>query len=203
MITFKPSAEDIRVAAQTVANDAALAAWLGKACSYHPRDVPDHIRPPTNAMRSHAERVLFVTEPLPYGVTYGGYLAAGSDRDGDRPRITTFTGETLATVTFLRSWRVRSGLTDSRGSFHAIGIDGRAYHGRHNGVGVYCTLRLNKHQGPRKGKYMGHRVKAHHPRGGFYEGTIVKVEREEGRGLVLTLDSGATIVPSDILEWQS
>ncbi len=47
---------------------------------------------------------------------------------------------------------------------------------------------------------IGFRVKAHHPRGGHYTGVVVKAAREEGRGIVLTLDSGASIVPRDVVE---
>lgn len=49
-------------------------------------------------------------------------------------------------------------------------------------------------------KWIGFRVKAHHPRGGHYTGVVVKAATEEGRGLVLTLDTGSSIVPRDVVE---
>ena len=64
-----------------------------------------------------------------------------------RYRITTWMGDTLADVISIKSHRVHRGyLTDTRGSFWARGIDGRIYHGRHNGAGIYCRMRLAKAQ---------------------------------------------------------
>jgi hypothetical protein len=47
---------------------------------------------------------------------------------------------------------------------------------------------------------IGFRVKAHHPRGGHYTGVVVKAATEQGRGMMLTLDNGASIVERDICE---
>lgn len=49
-------------------------------------------------------------------------------------------------------------------------------------------------------KWIGCRVKAHHPRGGYSIGVVLRAGREEGRGVVLTLDSGASIIVRDIVE---
>lgn len=50
-------------------------------------------------------------------------------------------------------------------------------------------------------KLVGVSVKAHHPRGGHIAGVVIKAEHEEGRGLVLTLSGGYSIVEQDIV-WQ-
>lgn len=47
---------------------------------------------------------------------------------------------------------------------------------------------------------IGFRVKTNHPRGGHNTGVVIKAQHEQGRGMVLTLDSGASIVPTDIIE---
>jgi hypothetical protein len=47
---------------------------------------------------------------------------------------------------------------------------------------------------------IGFRVKAHHARGGHHTGVIIKAQHEQGRGMVLTLDSGVSIVPADVVE---
>lgn len=46
---------------------------------------------------------------------------------------------------------------------------------------------------------IGHKVTAHHPRGGHIVGVVLKVEREEGRGMVATLDTGYSIGTGDVL----
>jgi hypothetical protein len=49
--------------------------------------------------------------------------------------------------------------------------------------------------------WVGKRVTAHHPRGvPHITGVVVKAAAEEGRGLVLTLNTGASIVPRDVIE---
>ena len=47
---------------------------------------------------------------------------------------------------------------------------------------------------------IGFRVKAYRPRGGRYIGVVVKAAKEEGRGMVLTLDNGASISVHDVVE---
>lgn len=142
METFKPTPNDIARAASIRAREAAFNKWLASRNSWHPEDVPAYLMPElTNEERGFAERVTFCTEPLAYGQTYGAYLS------DDRKHITTWVGETLATVTAERHRRVyNTYTTNERGSFHAVGIDGRHYHGRHNGTGCHCTMRLDKHQ---------------------------------------------------------
>lgn len=129
---FAPSLEDTRVAADTQRRAAAVREWLGKACSYSPRELPDHIRPPSNALLSHMERVLFVTDTDYRSRERSGYPAYMSK---GQTLVTTWTGETLATVTRLRN-----------GAFRAFGIDGRRYYGRSNGGGMHCRMRLSKGQ---------------------------------------------------------
>lgn len=138
---FVPSAEDKLLADTTEQRAKALRQWMHSLnrSSYDPAELPSHISQPSNELLSHAERVRFVTEPLAYGKTYVAYFNA--------PHITTWTGETLALCYTWDARKVRdSYVTNERGSFWAKGIDGRIYYGRHNGKGMYCTMRLAKHQ---------------------------------------------------------
>lgn len=48
-------------------------------------------------------------------------------------------------------------------------------------------------------KLIGHKVTANHPRGGHIVGVVLKVEREEGRGEVATLDNGHSIGTGDVV----
>jgi hypothetical protein len=52
----------------------------------------------------------------------------------------------LAVVTRITSFNAVCFGRDAgmKGSFWAIGIDGRTYYGRHNGRGMYCSMRLAK-----------------------------------------------------------
>lgn len=95
-----------------------------------------------NRAQSAKEVERFRSQPIT--ASYPAYLTR--DASGSY-RITTWMGDTLATVTHIRTRPVRgSWLTNERGSFWARGIDGRTYHGRHNGAGVYCRIRPAKHQ---------------------------------------------------------
>jgi hypothetical protein len=122
--------------------DGLLRAWMRRTKqgnSYRPEDVPAYIDRPTNEQRGVAELIEFCARPLPYGKTYAAYLTR--DATANPPwRITTWMGNTLATVTTIK--RAYS----ERGSFWARGVDGRLYHGRHNGSGMWCTMRLAKDQ---------------------------------------------------------
>lgn len=130
--TFTPSPEDLRVAADTESRNAVLRQWMGKRHSYHPRELPDYVRPPSNQLLSHWERVRFVTAPPE---KYTAYLSS------DKKHITTWTGEPLGTVLNITSRSVRGNFMSSeRGTFRAIGINGKRYVGKHHGVGMYCTL---------------------------------------------------------------
>jgi hypothetical protein len=105
-----------------------------------------------NAETSRREVSKFISRPLPVGQSYLAYLVCDAavpliaERIG-RYRITTWTGETLARVTAIKSRRNRRGyMTDTIGSFWARGIDGRVYYGTHNGAGMYCRMRVSKNQ---------------------------------------------------------
>lgn len=133
--------------------DAMLHAWLkttGRvdkkgASSYDPADLPAYLTGgylPTNEDRSRAEVILFKANPLPHGQTYFAYLA-GNETDGWY--VSTFTGEMLARITKLTRRVVsNSWMTNCRGSFWAVGVDGRLYRGHHNGLGMYLHMRLAK-----------------------------------------------------------
>jgi hypothetical protein len=120
----------------------------------YPSDTAFAVKAPTNEERSRAECIEFRANPLPYGQSYTAYLTKakphgwplGKGLHGEY-KITTFTGDTLAFVTRITTRKVRGGyLTNEKGSFWARGIDGRTYHGRHNGSGIYCRMRLAKNQ---------------------------------------------------------
>lgn len=154
---MEPTAQDIAFAADVRRRDAALHAWMGKRNSYHPDEVPETLKPlPTDEERSRAEVIEFLAQPLEYGKSYGAYLKdcgkvqhPACIEKRQVWKITTFTGDTLAFVTRIKSSRQlfkRNTFSDQRGSFWARGIDGRLYYGRHNGAGMYCTLRLAKVQ---------------------------------------------------------
>ena len=123
----KVNEADLAYAAEVPRRDAALDIWRDGRCSYHPSELPDYIDAPTNDERSACEVIEFLANPLPLAQTYTAYMSA------DCKRVTTFTGETLA-------HSVRP--TGPRG-FRAIGIDGRDYHGRYNGPGMWLRLRLS------------------------------------------------------------
>lgn len=94
-----------------------------------------------NHVRSQLEVSLFHSNPLPLGAVKYGYLSES------RNVITTWMGDTLASVTRRKQWKSsRGGYSSERGSFWAIGVDGRTYYGRDNGPGMSCTLRLSKNQ---------------------------------------------------------
>lgn len=144
--------------------DAMIRAWAKRtgrmtrsgAFSYKPEDLPPGYDEPTNAERSRAEVIEFALRPLPPGESYGAYLSAPKPEhvgianacglSTGKGVITTFMGEPLAFVTKVTSYNaVRFGRdAGMNGSFWAIGIDGRTYYGRHNGRGMYCSMRLAK-----------------------------------------------------------
>lgn len=95
-----------------------------------------------NRAQSAREVELFKSKPI--AASYPAYLTRD---DSGTYRITTWIGDTLAVVTSIVSRKDRrSWTTDTRGSFWAKGIDGRIYHGRHNGVGMWCRIRPAKRQ---------------------------------------------------------
>jgi len=154
------SHSDIVFAFQVRYRDAMLRAWarrtgkIGKRgwMSYRPEDVPAYINAPTNEERGRAEAIEFRSKPLAHGQVYRAYLHCDAPRgDSSYPRayrITTWMGDTLATVTEYRisTTRAPGYVSNIRGSYWARGIDGRLYYGRHCGAGISCTMRLAKRQ---------------------------------------------------------
>lgn len=61
----------------------------------------------------------------------------------DGKRVTTWMGETLATITSMGK-PYRSNLGSVCTPFRAKGIDGREHYGRHNGPGMHLRLRAAK-----------------------------------------------------------
>ena len=128
------------------------------AISYKAEDIPAEIDAPSNDDRSRAEVILFRMQPLAHGASYGAYLShmkpeheAQAYQLLGTPKvphgiIATFTGEPLAFVTRITSYNAVCFGRDAgmKGSFWAIGIDGRQYYGRHNGRGMFCRMRLAK-----------------------------------------------------------
>jgi hypothetical protein len=145
------TAAEIAFAHSVRYRDGMLHAWLRRTgretprggASYRPEEVPVYIDVPTNAERSRAEVIEFRARPLQLGERYVAYLT-GDPQAGYR--ISTWMGETLAIVTHITHWKRGTGFRACRGSFWARGIDGRLYHGRHNGGGLYCSLYLAKRQ---------------------------------------------------------
>jgi hypothetical protein len=154
------TAAEIAFAHSVRYRDAMLRAWLRRTgretkqgASWKPEDVPVYIDVPTNEERSRAEVIEFRARPLQPGERYGAYLTGGPQSGYF---ISTWMGETLATVTHItHRTRRASAFADDRGSFWARGIDGRLYHGRHNGSGLYCSLYLATDQRARKGDRHG------------------------------------------------
>lgn len=94
-----------------------------------------------NHVRSQLEVSLFHSDPLPHGASYRAYLSEG------RNVITTWMGDKLASVTRRKQWKALHGMySRERGSFWAMGIDGRTYYGRDSGPDMLCTLRLSRKQ---------------------------------------------------------
>lgn len=124
--------EEKAFCADVRARDAQLHAWMGKRNSYRVEELPADIRPPTNEERGRCELLEFesATDPGPYFA----YLS------NDRKRITTFMGDTIATIVHIgATWRGPFG--NEWTAFRAAGIDGRIWHGRHNGPGMYLRMR--------------------------------------------------------------
>jgi len=124
---------------------------------YKPEECPHDI--PTNDERGLAEAIRFRLQPLKHGQNYLAYLAAPKPEHAaavykltgvaaSRGAITTWNGELLAVVTRITSYNAVCFGRDAgvKGSFWAIGIDGRTYYGRHNGRCMYCRMRLAKWQ---------------------------------------------------------
>lgn len=122
--------DDLAFAHAVRYRDAMLNAWAAreKRHGYKREDLPAYLAGdwmPNNTDRSRAEIIEFKLRPLAYGESYLAYLSS------DQKTVTTFCGDVLAHITNLRPR-----------SFWARGIDGRRYHGRHNGPGWYLRMRL-------------------------------------------------------------
>ena len=140
---MKPTQSQLTFAHSVRYRDAMLHAWMkrtNQGNSYYIDDVPQYIDVPTNDARGIAGTIRFCARPLKRGAAYGAYLTRDAEPriedSGHSPlrhRITTWTGNTLAHVTRLTAR-----------DYWAKGIDGRLYHGRHNGVGMYAKMRLAK-----------------------------------------------------------
>ena len=72
----------------------------------------------------------------------GPYTAYVSD---DGKRITTWMGETLATITSTGTpFKITGWMSSTLTPFRAKGIDGRMYFGRFHGPGIYVRMRPSK-----------------------------------------------------------
>jgi hypothetical protein len=168
---MKPTEQETAFAADVRARDRALAAectargFPTRNGTSYPSDTVFSVTAPTNEERSRAETIEFranppsgsylayLTENKEYAPHLGTVPRIGADgRAVTRYIVTTWTGEKLAeVVSYDVTRKVRtSWLTNERGSFWARGIDGRLYHGRHNGPGLYCRMRLAKNQKPKE-----------------------------------------------------
>jgi hypothetical protein len=98
--------------------ETALHAWLGNRTSYHPSELPVDINPPTNEERSALECFEFMRDkPAKYFL----YVS-------EKTKLaTTFTGDTLGTVTFGREYRDNFG--GKRVAITVKAITGETYHG--------------------------------------------------------------------------
>jgi len=112
--------------------EAALKAWLGKRCSYHPSEVPADIQPPTNEERSEVELFDWITDPPS---RYFAYVA------NDFGSVTNWIGARLGTVHW-RGSEFRDNLGGKRRHFRMMGTNGKLYSGTaYVSAGDYCRLR--------------------------------------------------------------
>lgn len=126
---YRPTEDDIAVATATA----------HRLLKMTPGD-----EPPSDADKARMERVEFVVAPLMGQHHIRAYYF---HKWGERPHIRTFHHGLLAICTSWNSYKINNNwVTDQRGTFKAIGIDGRHYVGSHNGSGMICTLRLARQQ---------------------------------------------------------
>lgn len=96
----------------------AFSDWLGDRTSYHPSEVPAHLKPVTNEERSALEIFEFLRDkPEKYFL----YISR------DKGLATTWTGDELGRVTFGRTYRDNFGGERVAITVHAI--SGDTYHG--------------------------------------------------------------------------
>jgi hypothetical protein len=111
--------------------DAMLKAWLGGRTSYHPSELPADIVPPTNEERSALEVFEFQRDKP---ANYTLYINA------EKRTATTWTGETLGSVTFGREYRDNFG--GKRVAITVKAITGETYHGTfYKSAGDYAHIK--------------------------------------------------------------
>ncbi|WP_407156327.1 hypothetical protein [Bradyrhizobium sp. STM 3557] len=118
--------------AATIRNrETALRNWLGNRTSYHPSELPADIIPPTNEERSALEVFEFLRDkPARYFL----YINA------EKRTATTFTGDTLGTVSFGREYRDNFG--GKRVAVTIRAITGETYHGTYyKSSGDYARIK--------------------------------------------------------------
>lgn len=111
--------------------------WVGSKNSYHPKDLPSHIVPPTVDELSRCEVYMFLEYPP--RTAYTAYLST------DCKRVTTWADETLAEIVW-SSQPYRPNIGGQRVPIRAKGINGVMYYGRHNGPGACFNIRAYKSQ---------------------------------------------------------
>jgi len=115
--------------------DGQLRAWLGKRCSYHPRELPPDINPPTNEERSEAELFDWIHSPPD---KYFAYVSS------DFESIITWTGRRIGTVHW-KGDEIRDKKGDKKRHFRMLGTNGKLYSGTaYVSSGDYCRLRQVK-----------------------------------------------------------
>lgn len=114
--------------------ETALREWIGDRTSYHPDELPAHIKPPSNEERSALEIFEFQRDKPD---RYFFYVSR------DKGLATTWTGEELGRVTFGRTYRDNFGGERVAITFHAI--TGDTYHGTYyKSSGDYARVKKTK-----------------------------------------------------------
>lgn len=128
--------------AQLRARVNAFAQWLGKRTSYKPEEVPQGLNV-ENSERSRLEILDFIADPPSKLFAY--VQEQGHARS--LAFVTTWTGDTLATVT----WQgdpyscPAFGRSSERVNFRAVGVNGVSYSGiYYKSSGNYCRLTKTK-----------------------------------------------------------
>jgi hypothetical protein len=124
------------------ARDKQLREWLGKRNSYHPDELPAHIKPPTNAERSAAEVWEFIHD-IPDKYFLYVRVTAGN---GMRGIVTTWMGDKLGDCQLGTAYRDNFG--GKRQSIRVQGINGHEYVGTYfKSSGDYARIRLARCRG--------------------------------------------------------
>lgn len=136
--TLTPKEETER--AQLRARVDAFAQWLGKRTSYKPEEVPQGLSV-ENSERSRLEVLEFIAAPPEKAFAYIKETSALLWA------VTTWTGDTLATVTWSgMPYKCPAfGQQSECVNFRAVGINGATYSGiYYKSAGNYCRLRRVK-----------------------------------------------------------